>query len=76
MSIALDTLHSRMLTGDQRGLVVTGGHALLEGSSVNAGDEHGTEFAYCLVYDLGDSSIAAMRCYGSLARLMSAEDQS
>jgi hypothetical protein len=66
----LDVLHGRMLSGDNRELVVTDGHALLEGSGVNAGGEDGSGLAFCLVYDVGDSRIEAMRCYGSLARLM------
>ena len=66
----LDTLHAKMLSGDNRELVVTHGHALLEGSSVNAGGDNGAGLAFCLVYDVSDSRITAMRCYGSLARLM------
>jgi hypothetical protein len=66
----LDDLHGRMLSGDQRELVVTDGHALLEGSSVNAGGDNGPGLVFCLVYDLDDSRITAMRCYGNLARLM------
>ena len=63
-------LHSRMLTGRQRTLVVTDGLAFLEGHSVNAGDGSGAGLAYCLVYDLSDDRILAMRCYGTLADLM------
>jgi hypothetical protein len=63
-------LHSRMLTGQQRALVVTDGHAFLEGHSVNAGDGHGSGLAYCLVYDVSDDRISAIRCYGTLADLM------
>ena len=65
-------LHGRMQGGNQRPLVVTEGHALLEGSAVNAGGEHGPGLAYCLVYDVSDDRISAMRCYGTLARLMPA----
>ena len=67
-------LHSRMHGGDQRGLVVADGHALLEGGSVNAGGGNGPGLAYCLVYDVRDDRISAMRCYGTLARLRSDSD--
>jgi hypothetical protein len=67
-------LHGRMLSGSQRELVLTDGHALLEGSDVNAADEGGPGLAYCLVYDVGDNRISAMRCYGTLARLMPEEE--
>lgn len=63
-------LHDRMLTGQQRTLVVTDGHAFLEGHSVNPGDGNGSGLAYCLVYDVIDDRISAMRCYGTLADLM------
>jgi len=63
-------LHSRMLTGQQRPLVVTDGHAFLEGYSINAGDGNGAGLAYCLVYDVSDDRISAMRCYGTIADLM------
>jgi ketosteroid isomerase-like protein len=65
-------LHTRMQGGSQRPLVVADGHAVLEGEAVNVedGDERG--LFYCLVYDLRDDRITAMRCYGSLARLMDA----
>lgn len=64
-------LHSRMQSGDQRPLVVADDHAILEGSSVNAGDAHDSGMAYCLVYEVRDDRISAVRCYGTLARLMS-----
>jgi hypothetical protein len=63
-------LHRRMLDGDQRELVVADGHAFLEGSSVNARSGTGPGLAFCLVYDINDGHISAMRCYGTLARLM------
>lgn len=66
----LDVLHAKMSSGDNRELVVAEGHAVLEGSSVNAGGDHGSGLAFCLVYDVTDTRITAMRCYGSLARLM------
>jgi hypothetical protein len=64
------TLHDKMLSGDQRDLVITDGHAYLEGDSVNAGDATGAGLSFCLVYDVGDDRISAMRCYGTIAELM------
>jgi hypothetical protein len=63
-------LHARMSSGDQRPLVVTDGQAFLEGDGVNVVQGDGPGLAYCLVYDIRDDLIAAMRCYGTLARLM------
>jgi hypothetical protein len=63
-------LHSRMLSGDQSELVLADSHALLEGSRVNAAEDAGPGLAFCLVYDVHDDRISAMRCYGTLARLM------
>lgn len=63
-------LHSRMLSGDQRPLVVADGHGILEGDGVNAQDGESAGWSYCLVYDVRGDRIAAMRCYGNLARLM------
>ncbi len=63
-------LHGRMVSGEQTDLVVTDGHAFLEGSGVNAGGDAGAGLAFCLVYDVPADRISAMRCYGSLARLM------
>ena len=67
-------LHERMSGGEQRELVVADGHALLEGSSAAPGGAH-PDLTYCLVYDVGDGRISAMRCYGTLARLMGEVDQ-
>jgi hypothetical protein len=67
-------LHSRMLTGQQRSLVITDGHAFLEGHSVNVGDGNGAGLAYCLVYEVSDDRISAMRCYGTIAELMVAPE--
>jgi hypothetical protein len=65
-------LHSRMLSGDQGELVLADGHAFLEGNGVNAAENGGPGLSYCLVYDLRDDRISAMRCYGNLAHLMPA----
>ena len=58
-------LHARMSSGEQRALDVSDGHAYLEGSDVN-GDPG---LVYCLVYDVSDDQITAIRCYGTLATL-------
>jgi hypothetical protein len=63
-------LHGRMQSGDQRPLVVAGAHAFLEGNHVNVGGDDETGLAYCLVYDVRGELISAMRCYGTIARLM------
>jgi hypothetical protein len=63
-------LHSRMESGDQRPLVVTDAQAFLEGDRVNVSDDNSTGLSYCLVYDVSGDLITAMRCYGTIARLM------
>jgi hypothetical protein len=63
-------LHGRMKNGNQRPLVVTDDHAILEGDAVNDGAGHESGLAYCLVYDISGDRISALRCYGTLARLM------
>ena len=63
-------LHSKMRSGEQRPLVLTDGHAFLEGRSVNAEEGNEPGLAYCLVYDVSNDRISAMRCYGTLALLM------
>jgi hypothetical protein len=63
-------LHNRMQGGSQRPLLVADGHAVLEGDAVNVEDGNERGLFYCLVYDLSDDRISAMRCYGSLSRLM------
>lgn len=63
-------LHAKMQTQEQpHGLVVTESHVYLEGASVNS-DETDPGLAYCLVYDIEDGLITAMRCYGTIGRLM------
>lgn len=63
-------LHGRMVGGEQRSLVVSDGHAYLEGDTMSAPGPAGQRLFYCLVYDLGDDRITAVRCYGSLGALM------
>jgi hypothetical protein len=58
-------LHAQMSSGEQRELDVSDAHAYLEGSDVN-GDPG---LVYCLVYDVQDDQITAIRCYGTLATL-------
>jgi SnoaL-like domain len=63
-------LHSKMFDHRQRGLVVSDGHAYLEGDCVDQPDETEPRYVYCLVYDLEGDQISDMRCYGSIAWLM------
>lgn len=63
-------LHRRMRDVSARALVVAEDHAVLEGEAVDAEDGDGQRLSYCLVYDLRDDRVSAMRCYGNLARLM------
>jgi len=63
-------LHDKMHGGNQRPLVVADDRAFLEGDSVNAGDGDGPGLAYCLVDDISSDRISAVRCYGTIARLM------
>lgn len=68
----INELHTRMLSGEQRDLVVAEGHAYLEGSAVNAGASS-PGLSYCLVYDVKQGIITDMRCYGPLAALMGSD---
>jgi hypothetical protein len=63
-------LHGRMYGHRQSAFAVADGHAYLEGDCVDAPDRTAPRYDYCLVYDLNDDRISDMRCYGSLARLM------
>ena len=67
------TLHSKMFGHQQRGLAVSDSHAYLEGDCLDVPEGSVARYDYCLVYDLGDR-ITAMRCYGSIARLMPQAD--
>ena len=63
-------LHSKMFGHQQRHLVVSDGHAYLEGDCVDTPGGTVPRYDYCLVYDLEADRIRAMRCYGSIAKLM------
>jgi SnoaL-like domain len=64
-------LHSKMFDHRQRRLVVADGHAYLEGDCVaQPGGTGRPRLVYCLVYDLDGDRIRDMRCYGSIAQLM------
>jgi hypothetical protein len=67
-------LHGKMFGHRQRPLAVSDGHAYLEGDCVDAPDRTEPRYTYCLVYELEDDRIRAMRCYGSIARLMTRAD--
>lgn len=66
----VSALHGRMFGHRQRRLVVADGHAYLEGDCVDQPDVTEPRYVYCLVYDLDGDRIEDMRCYGSIARLM------
>ena len=63
-------LHGRMFGHRQRQLVVADGYAYLEGDCVDQPDMAEPRYVYCLVYEFDGDRIADMRCYGSIARLM------
>ena len=67
-------LHSKMFGHQQRALAVSDSHAYLEGDCVDVPDGTVPRYDYCLVYDLEADRITAMRCYGSIARLMPQAD--
>jgi ketosteroid isomerase-like protein len=60
-------LHSNMLDARTRRIVVSDGHAYLEGDCVEAPTESSSRIFYCVAYDIVDGRIAAMRCYGPIA---------
>jgi len=65
----INELHSKIRRQTLHDLVVTDGHAYLESHSVNADGANSPGLAFCLVYDVSDDRITAMRCYGTLAEL-------
>jgi hypothetical protein len=67
-------LHGRMFGHQQRQLVVADGYAYLEGDCVDQPNVTDPRYLYCLVYELDGDRITDMRCYGSLARLMTDAD--
>jgi hypothetical protein len=67
-------LNSEMFGHQQRALAVSDNHAYLEGDCVDVPDGTVPRYDYCLVYDLEADRITAMRCYGSIARLMPQAD--
>jgi ketosteroid isomerase-like protein len=64
------TLRSRVFTRHHHfTMAVADDQAFLEGHGVNATHD-APGFSYCLVYDVQDGKITAIRCYGSVAALM------
>ncbi len=63
-------LHGKMFDAEARDLVLSDGHAYLEGDGADALGGSRPRLHYCLVYDVDDGRITAMRCYGTLAALM------
>lgn len=62
-------LHNNMSDAQTRRLVVADGHAYLEGDCAEASTGTGSRIYYSVAYDVVDDRIAAMRCYGSIARV-------
>jgi hypothetical protein len=63
----LFALHSNMLDARTRRIVVSDGHAYLEGDCVEAPTESSSRIFYCVAYDIVDGRITAMRRYGPIA---------
>jgi hypothetical protein len=64
-------LHNNMSDAQTRRIVVSDGHAYLEGDCVQAPAESGSRIFYCVAYDIVDGRITAMRCYGPVADMAS-----
>jgi hypothetical protein len=60
-------LHNNMFDSQTRRIVVSEGHAYLEGDCVDAPTETSSRIFYCVAYDIVDDRITAMRCYGPIA---------
>jgi len=58
------TLHNNMSDAQTRRIIVSDGHAYLEGDCLEAPGTS-SRISYCVAYDIVDDQIAAMRCYGS-----------
>jgi hypothetical protein len=60
-------LHNTMFDAQTRSIVVSDGHAYLEGDCLEAPTGTSSRIYYCVAYDVVDDRIAAMRCYGPIA---------
>jgi hypothetical protein len=65
----LVALHTKMLDAQTRRIVVSEGHAYLEGDCLGASTGSSSRIFYCVAYDIADGRITAMRCYGPIADL-------
>jgi ketosteroid isomerase-like protein len=65
----LVALHTKMLDAPTRRIVVSEGHAYLEGDCLGAPTGTSSRIFYCVAYDIADGRITAMRCYGPIADL-------
>jgi ketosteroid isomerase-like protein len=63
------TLHNNMFDAQTRRIVVSDGHAYLEGDCVQAPTKGSSRIFYCVAYDIVDGRITAMRCYGPIAHM-------
>ena len=62
-------LHNNMFDAQTRRIVVSDGHAYLEGDWLGAPTGRSSRIFYCVAYDIIDGRITAMRCYGPVADL-------
>jgi hypothetical protein len=60
-------LHNNMFDAQTRRIVVSDGHAYLEGDCLEAPTGSSSRIHYCVAYDVVVDRIAAMRCYGPIA---------
>jgi SnoaL-like domain len=64
-------LHNNMFDAQTRRIVVSDGRVYLEGDCLDAPAGSSSRIFYCVAYDIVDDRIAAMRCYGPVARMTS-----
>jgi ketosteroid isomerase-like protein len=60
----INALHATLVDAQTRRIVVGQENAYLEGDCVATAPELGSRTHYCVVYDIKDELITAMRCYG------------
>jgi hypothetical protein len=58
-----------MFDAQTRTIIVSDGHAYLEGDCAEAPTESSSWIFYCVAYDIVDGRIAAMRCYDPGAQM-------
>ena len=62
-------LHNNMFDAQTRSIVLSDGHAYLEGDCAQAPTGTGSRIHYCVAYDVVEDRIAAMRCYGPITAI-------